>query len=202
MTTSATFVINGCERVIVSQIIRSPGVYFEKNKNQKKRKTIKRKLPSDINKLRSFVPLGESFVSEQTLSFFPNPYNQSTFQYSFNQLKKNEKDFYYLFLDSFKIYTIISKTLNSSQKIKRVKLFLYWLTVKNKKFSHSDYLSSLVKEWHSLLKLLIKYEFLTRILTNNYIEIEDTWLEKINQNSSNLKMLSAKNQKIVKYYNK
>jgi DNA-directed RNA polymerase beta subunit len=35
MTTYATFVINGCERVIVSQIIRSPGVYFEKNKNQK-----------------------------------------------------------------------------------------------------------------------------------------------------------------------
>jgi DNA-directed RNA polymerase subunit beta len=35
MTTDATFIINGCERVIVSQIIRSPGVYFEKNKNQK-----------------------------------------------------------------------------------------------------------------------------------------------------------------------
>ena len=33
MTTYATFVLNGCERVIVSQIIRSPGVYFEKNKN-------------------------------------------------------------------------------------------------------------------------------------------------------------------------
>ena len=33
MTTYATFIINGCERVIVSQIIRSPGVYFEKNKN-------------------------------------------------------------------------------------------------------------------------------------------------------------------------
>lgn len=37
MTSSATFVINGCERVIVSQIIRSPGVYFEKNKRQKKK---------------------------------------------------------------------------------------------------------------------------------------------------------------------
>ena len=142
MTTSATFVINGCERVIVSQIIRSPGVYFEKNKNQKKRKTIKRKLPSDINKLRSFVPLGESFVSEQTLSFFPNPYNQSIFQYSFNQLKKNEKDFYFFFLDSFKIYTIISKTLNTSQKIKRVKLFLYWLTLKNKRLAYSDHIVS------------------------------------------------------------
>ncbi len=28
MTTYATFIINGCERVIVSQIIRSPGIYF------------------------------------------------------------------------------------------------------------------------------------------------------------------------------
>ena len=32
MTTYATFIINGCERVIVSQIIRSPGIYFEKIK--------------------------------------------------------------------------------------------------------------------------------------------------------------------------
>ena len=202
MTTSATFVINGCERVIVSQIIRSPGVYFEKNKNQKKRKTIKRKLPSDVNKLRSFVPLGESFVSEQTLSFFPNPYNQSIFQYSFNQLKKNEKDFYFFFLDSFKIYTIISKTLNTSQKIKRVKLFLYWLTVKNKRLAYSDHVVSLVKEWNSLMNLLIKYEFLNRALTNNYTGIEDNWLEKINQNSSSLKMLSAENRKYIKDYNK
>jgi len=38
MTTYATFIINGCERVIVSQIIRSPGIYFEKSKNQKKTK--------------------------------------------------------------------------------------------------------------------------------------------------------------------
>ena len=53
MTTSATFIINGCERVIVSQIIRSPGIYFEKNKNQKKRRVVKRHLSSDINKLKS-----------------------------------------------------------------------------------------------------------------------------------------------------
>jgi DNA-directed RNA polymerase subunit beta len=89
MTTSATFIINGCERVIVSQIIRSPGIYFEKNKNQKKRKIVKRKISSDINKLRSFVPLGEPFISEQILSFFPITYNQSFFQYSFTELKKS-----------------------------------------------------------------------------------------------------------------
>ncbi|NLL45358.1 MAG: DNA-directed RNA polymerase subunit beta [Clostridiales bacterium] len=34
MTAGATFIINGAERVIVSQIIRSPGVYFEKRKDK------------------------------------------------------------------------------------------------------------------------------------------------------------------------
>jgi DNA-directed RNA polymerase subunit beta len=64
MTTDATFIINGCERVIVSQIIRSPGVYFEKNKIKKIRNQFKRKLSTDINKLRSFIPSGEAFISE------------------------------------------------------------------------------------------------------------------------------------------
>ena len=102
MTTSATFIINGCERVIVSQIIRSPGIYFEKNKNQKKRKTIKRKLPTDIHKLRDFIPLGEPFISEQILTFFPNTYNQSLFQYSFTELKKMKKSFIFIFYNLLK----------------------------------------------------------------------------------------------------
>jgi DNA-directed RNA polymerase subunit beta len=29
MTEKGTFIINGTERVVVSQLIRSPGVYFE-----------------------------------------------------------------------------------------------------------------------------------------------------------------------------
>ena len=31
MTNSGTFVINGAEQVIVSQIVRSPGVYYTRN---------------------------------------------------------------------------------------------------------------------------------------------------------------------------
>merc|ERR1739838_1245183 len=62
MTTTATFVINGCERVIVSQIIRSPGIYFEKNKNQKIRNQFRRKLSTDLDKLRSFLPSGLPWV--------------------------------------------------------------------------------------------------------------------------------------------
>ena len=30
MTNNATFIISGCERIIISQIIRSPGIYFRK----------------------------------------------------------------------------------------------------------------------------------------------------------------------------
>jgi hypothetical protein len=157
MTTSATFVINGCERVIVSQIIRSPGIYFEKNKNQKKRKIVKRKVSSDINKLKSFVPLGEPFISEQILSFFPTSYNQSLFQYSFTKLKKHENDFYFYFLDSFKIYHIISKTRDSKKKSVRIKFFLQWLRIKNKELNKDNLLYSyetiqLVKNWNNLLK--------------------------------------------------
>ena len=69
MTSSATFVINGCERVIVSQIIRSPGVYFEKNKHQKKNKRIKRIVSSEIGKLKSFTPPSEILPTESRLYF-------------------------------------------------------------------------------------------------------------------------------------
>ena len=72
MTTYATFIINGCERVIVSQIIRSPGIYFEKNKNQKVQNQFRRKLSADISKLRTFLPAGEAFIAEFDL-FFSNP---------------------------------------------------------------------------------------------------------------------------------
>ena len=72
MTTYATFIINGCERVIVSQIIRSPGIYFEKNKNQKVQNQFRRKLSVDIHKLRTFLPSGEAFISEFDL-FFSKP---------------------------------------------------------------------------------------------------------------------------------
>jgi DNA-directed RNA polymerase subunit beta len=34
MTDKGTFVINGTERVVVSQLVRSPGVYFDKSKDK------------------------------------------------------------------------------------------------------------------------------------------------------------------------
>ena len=72
MTTAATFILNGCERVIVSQIIRSPGIYFEKVKNQKRQRPFKRKLSTEITKLRSFLPAGQASLSDTDL-FFATP---------------------------------------------------------------------------------------------------------------------------------
>ena len=204
MTTSATFIINGCERVIVSQIIRSPGIYFEKNKNQKKRKTLKRKLSTDINKLRSFIPLGEPFISEQILSFFPTIYNQSLFQYSFNELKKTQIDFYFYFLESFKIYHIISKTIDSRKKIERIKIFLHWLKIKRNEFYKINKLDNyttgfLVNYWNSTLKSLIKSNLLNQSLTNSFGNIQEQWYDK-NYLSSTLPNLLSKDKKLISNY--
>ena len=191
MTTSATFVINGCERVIVSQIIRSPGIYFEKNKNQKKRKIVKRKLSTDVNKLKSFIPLGEPFISEQILSFFPTIYNQSLSQYSFTELKRKEQDFNFYFLESFKIYRIISTTQNLTKKIERINIFLHWLIIKETEFNKTTSLVdsstfTLVKDWHNLLRILIKYTLLKQSIETPIQQIENQWLEKINLRSTKI----------------
>ena len=186
MTTDATFIINGCERVIVSQIIRSPGVYFEKNKNQKTRNQFKRKLPTDINKLRSFIPSGEAFISELDL-FFPLPtptydpikkrkkivphwQSNSIYYYSIKYLKKTEKTPSFYFLQCFKFYRTISTTIESKSKIQLIQLFLKWLKLKNNSSHFKINLTSknvnyLVHYFNFLLKLLIRYE----IFQANYL---------------------------------
>jgi len=181
MTTYATFIINGCERVIVSQIIRSPGIYFEKNKNQKIQKQYKRKLSTDINKLRSFLPSGEAFISELDLFFSiptttsdkikkkkkisPKWNNNSVYYYSIRYLKQTKTHSSFYFLQYFKFYRLISKTLQKKSKIKFIKLFLKWL-----KFEHNlmnfenKQIIYFLKYFQFLLKLLIKY----KIVEDNY----------------------------------
>ena len=184
MTTDTTFIINGCERVIVSQIIRSPGVYFEKNKNQKIRNQFKRKLSTDINKLRSFIPCGEAFISEFDL-FFPIPtitddpvkkkrkivpywQNNLICYYSIKYLKQTEKTASFHFLECFKLYRILSKTIHSESKIKLIKLFLKWLKLRNNfvyfKISNINFL---INYFNFLLKLLVKYEIFQSNWLNN-----------------------------------
>ena len=176
MTTYATFVINGCERVIVSQIIRSPGVYFEKNKNQRSRNQFKRKLSIDFHKLRSFLPSGEAFISEYDLFFpfpttfsdsnierektIPNWNNNSVYYYSIKYLTKTTKNFSFYILRSFKLYRIVTKISKISKKITLIKLFLKWL--KQKQNLNKDKTIYLIKYFNFFLKLLIKYEILIK----------------------------------------
>ena len=223
MTTYATFIINGCERVIVSQIIRSPGIYFEKNKNLKSQTKFRRKLSTDINKLRKFLPSGEVFISESDL-FFPIPIttydpikkkekilpyweNNSIYYYSINYLKQIEKIPSFYFLQYFKFYRIISKTLKSRSKIQLIKLFLKWLKIRKTISKSIPNLQErkiifLLKYFNFLLKTLIKYEVIqfhwfqtkSEQVNKKHLEWVTIFLKKNKINFLNKNFKLSKNQ--------
>jgi len=186
MTSSATFVINGCERVIVSQIIRSPGVYFEKNKHQKKIKKIKKIISSEIGKLKSFTPPSEILPTESRLYFLKptvkkklindkkkkikfikkeedwNWQGETIKSYSFKELKNYEINFGSSFIEYFKVYKSLFKIKNLSTKRKRIKIFLKWLT-SNEHFvlldnQHRIFL--IINSFNLLTKTITKYKLL------------------------------------------
>ena len=218
MTTYATFVINGCERVIVSQIIRSPGVYFEKNKTQRTFNPFKRKLSTNINKLRSFIPSGEAFLSESNL-FFATPTlvdqgytaawtSNSVYYYSIQYLKKKEQNSSFYFFQFFKLYKTILKISKHNSKIKLIKLFLKWFKLQNQNhFFNSrirvkkDKITYLIKYYNFLAKLLIKYEILNRNLGKNNTQL----LVQFNQENKVdflSKVLSLSENQILNLYQK
>jgi len=225
MTTYATFVINGCERVIVSQIIRSPGVYFEKNKNQRSLSQFKRKLSTDINKLRSFLPSGEAFISESDL-FFPIPTttfdsvkkrqktiphwkNDSIYYYSLQYLKKAEQTSSFYFLQCFKLYRIVIKISNHNSKIKFVQLFLKWLKLQSNNLNfktnfENNKVFHLVKYYNYLLKLLVKYEILQKEVQSRTSELDAQFLQEKNTMSltDNLVFSDKQILKLFKKYEK
>ena len=210
MTTYATFIINGCERVIVSQIIRSPGIYFEKNKNQRIQNHFKRKLSADIHRLRTFLPAGEAFISEFDL-FFSKPkldqprinftdtddkiidflknkrvkkifttWENQTYQsqsqesnsipisyYSLEFLKQAKNDSSFSFFQCFKFYVLISQTKQLKSNSQMSLLFLKWLKQKytsptTKTNFTNQSISTLLKYFQFLLKVLTKYKILTQ----------------------------------------
>jgi DNA-directed RNA polymerase subunit beta len=189
MTTTATFMINGCERVVVSQIIRSPGIYFEKNKNQRKKTRFKAKIPSRPQNLGLFLPSGLPWLIPQAQPWEPWIIgNKLNYQ---NQDTQNKRiEFYPYSVKSFKVYRIISKTVNKQLKIKRIKVFLNWLKLNDKKlnFKNQSELQStshLLKYWNSLLQYLLKYEILQEKFFNKTTNITKLWLQKIVQNWNN-----------------
>jgi DNA-directed RNA polymerase subunit beta len=219
MTTDATFIINGCERVIVSQIIRSPGVYFEKNKNQKTRNQFKKKLSTDINKLRSFIPSGEAFISEFDL-FFPLPtsiydpvkkkkkiiphwQSNSIYYYSIKYLKQKQQNSTFYFLQSFKLYRVASKLLSSKSKQRVIQLFLKWLKLKNKSFEFQDEKQIyLIKYFNFLLTSLMNYEILQSSLTTKFNEDKTILLSKFTKSNAILNLSDKQIINLSMIYNK
>ena len=182
MTSAATFVINGCERVIVSQIIRSPGVYFEKNKHQKKNNKKIKKVSSEIGKLKSFTPPSEILPTESRLYFLKptikkknknkenwNWLGETINLYSFKQLKDSEIDFSSSFIEYFKIYKSLAETQDLATKIKRIHIFLKWLAC-NEKFTLSNNqhrIFLIINCFNLLTKTVAKYKILKKRNGNN-----------------------------------
>ena len=109
MTNSATFIINGCERVIVSQIIRSPGIYFEKNKKQKRRKRNSMILSTASPKLKPFTPI--PWIKTK----FPGRLSYLTEYYKTNSQLTS-------LFEALRLYKIICNTSNFQKKLKIILL--------------------------------------------------------------------------------
>ena len=179
MTTHATFVLNGCERVIISQLIRSPGIYFEKNKIQHIPNHFKQNLINDKYQLFSMLPPGEAFLPEYNL-FFPiktlisNPLKIKIISYwknnyinyfSIKYFKQIIKKPSFYFIQSFKLYKIIIHRTNYYSKIKLIKFFIKWLKLKIKLSNYTkkqkiNKIFYLLIYFNFLIKLLFKYKLL------------------------------------------
>jgi len=122
MTTTATFIINGCERIIVSQVIRSPGVYFEKNKKQKRRKLNKLILSNDFHKVRPFTQTSFGLLKSPNISSLSPIVKTPNFKQKSNKIIYSDNTV--IFIKFFKLYNIISKTFETNTKKLRIQKFL------------------------------------------------------------------------------
>ena len=193
MTSSATFIINGCERVIVSQIIRSPGVYFEKNKHQKKKNKIKKLISTEIEKLKRFAPPSEILPTESRLYILKPIIKQKLTADKKNKIKFIKKKEYWnwigqplntysfkeikylrsiqFLIEPFKIYNYCSKIINFSTKLDRIKGFFKWAMLKKevnfKQFQNKKGLLSIINSYNTLLRTINTYKSLKKSTENN-----------------------------------
>ena len=178
MTTAATFILNGCERVIVSQIIRSPGIYFEKVKNQKRQHFFKRKLPTDISKLRTFLPTGqasaanyETFLASPIIKYderkkqdivVPSWHHDTINSYSLKTFKKQKNKISIDFIEAFKLYKTLIKYQNLNEYPRMASFFFKWLNKLIKTANTSS------KEQSKTKKYIVTYFNFLLTLSNYY----------------------------------
>jgi len=170
MTTSATFIINGCERIIVSQVIRSPGIYFEKNKKQKKRKFTKLTLSNDFHKVRTFTQSAFGILKNPDISLLAPVIKNVKLINHFDKKETIGQDWH--FVEFFKIYRSILNTANSKLKVEKIKKFLRWVKIINNNNSFKPslkYQNTLndLKSYNILLTSLIKYTLLQNFIDHS-----------------------------------
>jgi len=196
MTTSATFIINGCERIIVSQIIRSPGIYFEKNKKQKKRKINKLVLSNDYHKLRPFTQTSIGLLKSPYLSFLSISSEEES-KFFQNLLKTEKTKTNSTFLDFFKNYRIVSKTLKDKNQKQKISNFFRWIILNDSFLTSNDNSSSIklinfLEVFNLFLKFFKKYQIVQTLLISNPAEDKNPFL---NQKSE--KITTLYNEEIV-----
>jgi len=177
MTTTATFIINGCERIIVSQVIRSPGVYFDKNKKQKRRKLNKLILSNDFHKVRPFTQTSFGLLKSPNISALSPIVKTTKFQQNTNEIKdiNNTRNF----VKFFKLYNIVSKTFGTKTKTIRIQKFLKLIQksqiqlIKNKKVEKKE-LSEILIYFNNLLKSIIKYQILQSLIHQKKLTIRQS----------------------------
>jgi DNA-directed RNA polymerase beta subunit len=173
MTTSATFIINGCDRIIVSQVIRSPGIYFEKNKKKKRQRLNKMSLSTDYHKIRKFTQIPLGLIKNPGFPVLSSK----------NQI---EEKIFTKELEFFKIYRIIYKTCKNLDQKRKLLIFLKWLNfnsyslVRNKTIQESEIINFL---YHikKLFKIFKKFKILEVFLADKIPEILKT--NNINENN-------------------
>jgi DNA-directed RNA polymerase subunit beta len=104
MTEEGTFIINGCERIVISQIIRSPGIYFRKEFGTTRNAIYTATIISNKG-------LWTKFVLDEKLAKKPK------------KPKKVEKERIYIKLNDFKIKSSDSK--EKKEESDDDKLFIY-----------------------------------------------------------------------------
>ena len=199
MSIYSTFVLNGCERVIVNQIIRSPGVYFEKQKINQKLPSFQRKVSSDLGKLHLFIPSGQAYISDSDLFFnkkwlliaqelneigklrtrwVPVWDNISIRSFSLTLLKKNKNSFSFYFLQNFKFYQIIINEINLLHKQQLILFLFRWLNITISKTKNIELITFLLDSFNLLLILNFKHNLLLEKNKSKKIKINHSKFTK------------------------
>jgi len=121
MTPESTFIVNGCERVVVSQIIRSPGIYFEKIKNQDYRRIRNKKQKLETIQLGKILPTNQASISEKDL-YFSSPS-------LLHKTRKNAKENHYQVIPAWQRTSIYSYSLNYLKSLSKKKKFFHFSVI-------------------------------------------------------------------------